>query len=189
MQTNMKERRIPLAALLEGSFLEETLPVQAFATLTTLRQFARYRLDGLFSRWIQGVQAYNKWTVGWIEAEELTSQRHVHAALIAASPLDCDHAAQLWESIASPHYSQAAEVKPYVKGICGLGYVMKTLGGSLEDVQFSANLSAFAPSLEPVFPANSAQNRQRRRIKQQLEKAAAKDPPPCKFHPVRYREP
>jgi hypothetical protein len=178
MKRGTGERKIPHAALLEGNFLESKLPVRAFATLTTSRRLPQYRFDGLFSRWIQGVQAYNRLTVGWVKAEERAPQRHVHAALIAASPLDCDHAARLWKSIAAPRSPKAAEVKRYRKGVCGLGYVLKTLGGALEDAQFSANLNAFAPSLEPVFPANSAQKRQRRRIKQQLEEAEGKGQPP-----------
>ncbi len=172
-------KKIPHVALLEGNFLESKLPVRAFATLTTARRLPQYKLDGLFSRWIQGVQARNRLTIGWIKAEEcFPLQRHVHAALIAASPLDCDHAARLWRSIAAPRSPKAAEVKRYRKGICGLPYVLKTLGGSMEDAQFSANLNAFAPSLEPVFPTNSAQKRQRRRIKRQLEQVADKGPPP-----------
>jgi hypothetical protein len=177
MKRDTGGRRIPLSALIEGDFLESKLPVQAFATLTTSRRLARYRLDELFSRWIQGVQAHDGWTIGWIKAEEYAPQRHVHAALIAASPLDCAHAARLWKSIASPRYSRAAKIERYRKGICGLGYVLKTLGDSLEDAQFSPNLPAFAPSLKPVFPANSAQKRQRRRIMQQFQKAAQKPRP------------
>jgi hypothetical protein len=161
-----------MLAQLEGIFLESKLPVRAFATLTAPGRMAQHTFDKLFSTWIQGVQAHNRLTVGWIKAEERAPQRHLHAALVATSSLDCVHAAQLWRFIAAPRYSEAAKVEPYRKGVCGLGYVLKTLGSSFEDVQFSPNLPAFASNLRPVFRTNSAQRRQHRRIMQQFEQTA-----------------
>lgn len=163
--------RISPLAQLEGNFLESRLPVRAFATLTTPGQVAQHRFDELFSAWIRGVQAHNRLTIGWIRAEECAPQRHLHAALIAASSLDCAHAAQLWKFIAAPRFSEAAKVEQFQEGICGLGYVLKSLGSSPEDVQFSPNLAAFASNLKSVFRTNSAQRRQRRRIMEQIERA------------------
>ncbi len=165
------KRSIPRLAQLEGNFLESVLPIRAFATLTTRGQVTQYWLDELFSTWIVGVQAHNRMTVGWIKSREIDPQRHIHAALVAASPLDCAQAAQLWKLIAAPRYSEAAKIEPYQDAICGLGYVLKELDSSAEDVHFSPNLNAFAPNLKPVFRTNSAQTRQLRRIKAQLEGA------------------
>jgi hypothetical protein len=163
----MGKRKIPTMARIEGDFLESRLPVRAFATLTTVMQASQGRFDDLFRRWVQGVQEHNRLTVGWIKAHEHDSQRHAHVALVAGAPLDCSHAESLWQAIAAPRYRQAGEVQPYRSGICGLGYVLKSLNSSVEDVQFSANLTAFAQgSGKSQFRSTSA--RQHRRIGAQL---------------------
>ena len=63
------QRSIPAAAKLEGDLLEAKLPLRAFATLTTVMQSSQRRFDDSFQRWVQGVQAYNGVTIGWIKAE------------------------------------------------------------------------------------------------------------------------
>jgi hypothetical protein len=161
------KKYISSIAKLEGRFLEEALPVRAFASLTTIMQFSEARFEDCFNRWVQGLQAHNRVTIGWIRALERTPQRHSHVALIAASSLDCRHAETLWQAIASPRYDKAAEVKPYVSGIGGATYVLKELGIS-EAVQFSPNLTAFA-SLDSArfYGRNRTERRQIRRINEQ----------------------
>jgi hypothetical protein len=158
----------------EGNFLETALPVRAIAHLTTPHPKPLFRLDGLFSSWIQGMQSHHRTTLAWIHSIENSPQRHIHAALIAAFPLDCDYAAHLWQAIAAPLYvAQSAIVEPYIKGLCGLGYILKRLGSSQDECRFSDNMTAFAPAgRNSRFPTNSAQRRQRRRIMVQLEQAA-----------------
>jgi len=160
------QRRIPPLAKAEGNFLEWNLPARAFATLTTPRPVAQYRLDESFSAWIQGVQAYHRVTLGWVKTIEIGPQPHIHAALIAAGPLDCTYAALLWRTMVAPRFAAAARVEPYVYGLCGLAYVVKRLGGPKEDPQFSDNIRAFAPGCgRSLFRTDSAQRRQVRRIK------------------------
>jgi hypothetical protein len=161
-------RRISQLSLCEGKFLEAVLPVQAFATLTPPRQFAREHLLDSYRAWVQGLQRHHRLTLGWIRALETRPQRHIHAALIAAGPLDCSFAELLWRSIVAPRYSKAAKVAQYQRGCCGLGYVLKTLDACYEDAEFSPNLTAFA-LLSSASRANSDQRRQRRRIQAQLE--------------------
>jgi hypothetical protein len=161
---------IPSIAQLEGSFLESTLPARAFATLTTRVRISRQLLDESFSEWIRGVQAHNRVTVGWIKSIELTPQRHIHSVLVASSPLDCYHAAALWQIIASPRYDNAARVAPFQHGLCGFDYILKQLGHRMEEIQFSENLPAFAPGNHfSQFRTTSAERRQHRRIKEQIQ--------------------
>jgi hypothetical protein len=161
------KRKIPTMARIEGDFLESRLPVRAFATLTTVMQAPQGKFDDSFRRWVQGVQAHNRLTVGWIKAHEHDPQRHAHVVLVAGAPLDCSHAKSLWQAIAAPRYNEAAQVEQYERGVCGLGYVLKQLGSAAEDVEFSANLTAFAQgSAKSQFRSTSA--RQHRRIGAQL---------------------
>jgi len=167
------QRRIPATAKMEGNFLESKLPAQAFATLETFHQAAQCNLDESFSAWIQGLQAQNGITLGWIKSIEIEPQPHIHAALIAAAPLDCVHAAILWRVMVASRHSKAAEVYPYRRGLCGLGYVLKRLGSDAEDIQFSDNIASFAAGIgESLFRTSSAERRQRRRIKAQLEQGS-----------------
>lgn len=153
------------------NFLEFKLPARAFATLTTRGRTARYRLDESFSAWIQGIQAHNKATLGWIKSNESNPRLHIHTALIAPVPLDCHHAAQLWQMMVAPRYTDAAKVEPYRLGLCGLGYVLKRLDTRMEEIQFSDNIGAFAPgSGKSLFRTSSAQKRQMRRIKAEIQR-------------------
>jgi hypothetical protein len=157
---------------MEGDFLEWTLPAKAFATLSTRCRVAPHRLDELFTAWIQGVQAHDRITLGWVRSIEFHPQSHVHAALIAVAPLDCTHAEMLWQAMAAPRYSAAARVEPYLDGLCGLGYVLKHLGSPTEEPQFSDNIQAFASgSGKSLFRTNSAQRRQVFRIKAAMVQA------------------
>jgi hypothetical protein len=173
---NAKDRGVPVgkrtisaAARIEGDFLESRLPVRAFATLTTVMQASQGKLDDSFRRWVLGLQAHNRLTIGWIKTQEHDPQRHAHVALVAGAPLDCFHAESLWRTIAAPHYRQAGEVKPYRSGLCGLGYILKQFDSPAEDVQFSDNLTAFAHTIgKSQFRSTSAQRRQHRRIGGQL---------------------
>jgi hypothetical protein len=165
----MGKRKIPTMARIEGDFLESRLPVRAFATLTTVMQASQGKFDDSFRRWVQGVQAHNRLTVGWIKAQENDPQRHAHVAFIVGRPLDCTHAESLWQAIAAPRYKQAGQVKPYRLGVCGLDYVLKQFDSPAEDVQFSDNLAAFAHTIgKSQFRSTSAQRRQHRRIGGQL---------------------
>lgn len=161
-------RYIPDSAVCEGKFLETTLPLQAFATLTLPYHASTMTLDDGFSRWIRSVQSHNRLTLGWIRAYEQEPERHIHAVLLAAGPLDCYHAALVWREQVARRYPMAAEVEPYRYGIGGLAYVMKSLDRPTEEVQFSANLSGFLPkSAARFFGRNSAERRQLRRIRRQ----------------------
>jgi hypothetical protein len=112
-----------------------------------------------------GLQAHNRVTVGYIKAYERQPRRHIHAALVAANKLDCDHAALLWQGVIGRRSSSAAEVAPYLYGIDGLAYVMKSIDSLPEDVQFSRNLSAFySGSTSRFFGRNRSERRQARRI-------------------------
>jgi hypothetical protein len=163
-------RRIPPLAKLECRFLESILPVQAIATLTTLRPMSRERLDDAFSRWIQDLQAHHRMTLGWAKSIEDAPMRHIHAALIAATPLDCAFAAMRWQAMVAPRYADAARVAPYCPDIYGIGYVFKRYGSLMGEAQFSDNIAAFAqPGGKSHFRTNAAQRRQQRRIGAQLE--------------------
>lgn len=169
--------KIPPLAQLEGNFLESQLPVRAFGTLTVPFHMPQYALDESFSAWIGGLQAHSRITLGWIKSIENEPKRHIHAALIAAAPLDCVHAARLWRAMVAPRYSEAAMVVPYQPGLCGLGYAMKQLDSSSENIQFSGNILAFScGDHESLFRTNAAQNRQQRRIRAQIEGSIREKP-------------
>jgi hypothetical protein len=170
MRSSKGNRRIPPAALIEGDFLESKLPVRAFATLITLRQSSPNWFDGAFQEWVQGIQAHSGRTLGWIKSLEPVPQLHAHAALIANSLVDCDHAQTIWRSIVPHRYEKAGIVEPFLPGICGMGYIAKQLRSSFEDVHFSHNLSAFAHgSGTRFFGRTSDERRQLRRIAEQFE--------------------
>lgn len=164
---------IPSMAKMAGNFLELKLPAKAFVTLTTRSRVAPQRLDELFFAWIRGVQAQHGLTLGWVKTIEIYPQPHIHAALIAAAPLDCTHAALLWRAMVAPRYSDAARVEPYRDCLCGLEYILKHLGSPTEEPQLSDNVRAFAMgSGKSLFRTNSAQRRQVRRIKAAMIEAA-----------------
>jgi hypothetical protein len=170
--SNNARRYIPNAALCEGEFLETKLPLQAFATLTLPYHASPMTLDDYFSRWTRCVQSHNRLTLGWIRAYEAEPERHIHAVLVAARSLDCFHAELIWRELVARRYPSAAKVEPYCNGMGGLGYVLKSLDRPTEDVQFSRNISAFAPkSTARFFGLTSAERRQRRRIR--LQQSAA----------------
>jgi hypothetical protein len=107
-----------------------------------------------------------------IRTIEIHPQPHIHAALVAVAPLDCTHAALLWRAMVAPRYAAAAIVEPYKDDLCGLGYVLKQLGGSTQEPKFSENIRAFAPgSGKSLFRTNSAQRRQVCRIKAAMVQA------------------
>jgi hypothetical protein len=158
-------RYIPEEAKQGADYLESILPLQVFVTLTVPSEVSVIRLDGLFNHWITGVQAHNRLTLGFIKGYERQPRLHVHAALVAAHTLDCDHAALLWQGVIGRRSSSAARVEPYEYGIDGLAYVMKSLDTMPEDVQFSRNLSAFfGGSASRFFGRNRSERRQVRRI-------------------------
>jgi hypothetical protein len=172
-RSNAGRRFIPPLARLEGAFLESMLPVRAFAQLTAQHRMAQLRLEGLFSGWIQGVQAHNRVTLGWLMSIEMAPQPHLHAALIAAVPLDCFHAASFWQAMVASRNSGSAQVAPYRPGLCGIGYVLKHLGSSTEQIRLSDNITAFADTGgKSQLPTNPVRRRQQRRIRAQIEKAA-----------------
>jgi len=153
----------------ENDFLETVLPLRVFATLTTARRFSEERLRHAFDEWILGIQAHQRLTLGWVRSIEIGPQRHLHAALVAACALDCEYIAALWRQMVAPRYVDAAEVKAYRRGLCGLGYILKQLPDPCEEIQFSENLAAFAVKREPSgFRTTSAQRRQERRIRAQI---------------------
>ncbi len=163
-----RRRFIPEEAKQGAGYLESILPLQVFATLTVPFEISVIRLDGLFNRWITGVQAHSRLTLGFIKAYERQPRLHVHAALVAAHRLNCDHAQLLWQGLIGKRSSSAADVEPYRYGIDGLAYVMKSLDTMPDDVQFSRNLSAFRDgSASRFFGRNSYERRQVRRIRLQ----------------------
>lgn len=165
MWTRKVIRPIPLIVLAEGNYLELKLPVRAFATLITRRQSSPNWFAGAFQDWAQGIQAHSKHQLGWIKSLEPAPQLHAHAVLVAHYPIDCEHAEHLWRRIVPQRYKRAGEVKRFLPGICGLGYVLKQLGSSFEDTQFSDNLSAFVQgSGTQFYGRNAIERRQLRRI-------------------------
>jgi hypothetical protein len=107
-----------------GDFLEKVLPLRALASLTTLMQMSQNEFDYVVREWLRGVQAHNRWlTIGWIRAYEYKVRRHAHLALVAAAPLDCIHAENLWRKLTRRKYQRGAVVKPFSKGVAGLGYI------------------------------------------------------------------
>jgi hypothetical protein len=154
-----------VATIREGEFLESVLPVQAFAHLTTLHDVSQYALGFAFRRWIDMVQRHHRLTLGWIQTMELQPATHIHAAIVAAAPLDCDIAARMWREQVAPNYCDAAQVKSFERGLCGLAYVMKELGNDSDAIRFSENITAFVQTNDRVtIPAN----RQWRRIQAQI---------------------
>jgi hypothetical protein len=169
--TRTTGRSISEMAKHEGEFLESVLPLRAFATLTTREHISRNKFDDLLKQWVGGVQEHNRLTIGTVASFEVGVRRHAHVALIAAGRLDCDQAESLWRKLASWQYQRAAIVRPYIQGLCGSGYVVKYLNSPVEEITFSANLAAFAKdSGKSLFRTTSAQRRQFRRIKAQLNK-------------------
>lgn len=158
--------------LSEASFVESRLPLQAFATLTLRCAASAMRLDDYYARWIRAVQAHNRITIGWIRAYELLPMRHIHAALVAAAPLDCTHASLIWQQIAAWRRSDAAKVEPYKFGIGGLDYVTKSWDTMHEDLAWSDNITAFDPDAEVrFFGTGGNEPRQMRRIRAQCLRA------------------
>lgn len=164
--------RIPESAKTECEFLESILPVKSFVHLTTRHGMTSDHLKSVFRSWIQGIQKHHGVTIGWVRSIEHFPKLHIHAALIAPIPIDCNHAAALWQTLAAPGFSDAAIVEPYRKGQCGLGYVLKQLNCPASTIQYSDNISAFAEGIgESRFATTPAQRRQRRRIREQLKRA------------------
>ncbi len=162
----------------EGRFLELALLVRAFAHLTTPHRVSSVKLNQLFLAWIGRIQARHEMTLGWVRSIERSPKAHIHAAIFAAAPLDCDSAASLWQEMIAPRYSEAAIVEPYRRGLCGLGYILKQLDSPAEDIQYSDNIVAFGPGNgKSRFRTSSAQRRQIRRIKAEIRRAAPKPMP------------
>jgi hypothetical protein len=150
-------------------FLESRLPIRAIAHLTSPTPRTAQRLDVAFRDWILEVQKGAGFTVGWVRADEFAPQRHIHAALIAARPIDCHLAARVWQSKVGTGYQDAAIVEPYKNDSGGLAYIFKKLDTDGEDVQFSENLAAFGRLNAPRGSGmNSRQWRQCRRIQNQM---------------------
>ncbi len=71
----------------------------------------------------------------------------------------------------SPRYPDAALVEPYRSGILGIGYVLKQNGFVTAESRFSDNIAYFAPTVrKSLFRSNSAERRQRRRIRNQTKR-------------------
>lgn len=163
-----RRSHISAEALAFGNALEAILPFRAVATLTLPHSASIPALDGMFTRWLDGVQAHNHLTLGFIKAYEMYPRRHIHAALVAAGPLDCVHAVLLWQGVIGRKSSTLAQVEPFKYGIGGLAYLTKSLRSSAEDVQLSKNLSAFQNySASQFFGRTSSERRQQRRIRLQ----------------------
>jgi hypothetical protein len=161
-------RYIPRMTLCHAAFLEERLPLRAFATLTMPYDVSQMAMDDAFRCWTACVQSHNRLTIGWIRAFEPDPQRHIHAVLLAMDVLNCDHAALIWRELVARRYPLAAKVEPYRYGVGGLAYVLKSLDRNTEDIQFSENLSAFVPnSAFRFFGSNAAERRHIRRIHSQ----------------------
>lgn len=120
------------------------------------------------NRWMELVQEHNAVTLGWIRALEPSPQLHAHVAILAARSIDNRHASLQWMQVTGARSKTAAVVEPYRFGICGLGYIMKSLDSHYEDVAYSSNLLAFVPDAERRhFGRNAAERRQIRRIERQ----------------------
>lgn len=166
-----EQRKIPSLAATENVFFESILPVKAFATLTTKHVMTRETLNEMYLLWLRGIQKYERSTLGWVRAMESVPKLHIHAALVAARPIDCARAAALWQAMTSPRYTEAARVEPYRCGSCGLGYILKTLESPSECIRYSDNIAAFAKiGGRSLFRTCAAERRQHRRIRAQIER-------------------
>lgn len=127
-------------------------------------------LDDVFPRWTRAVQSHDRLTVGWIRAYEHEPRRHIHAVLMAGGALDCFHAQEIWQQSLARRSSLAAIVQPYRYGVGGLAYILKSIDGSKEDLQFSENMTAFVPNgALRSFGGNSVERRHIRRIMAQTQ--------------------
>lgn len=154
---------------LMGEFLESRMPLQAIAHLTSPVPRSSQMLDTAFIEWVAAVQSFSRVTVGWVRADELHPQRHIHAALIAARPLDCSHAQQAWQSKVGIRYEAAALVQPFRDDAGGLAYILKTLGDDADAVRFSDNFTAFSELATSLKFQTRNQRRQCRRIRSQMQ--------------------
>ena len=172
-----RRSHISAEAVAFGDALEAILPFRAIATLTLPHSASIPALDGMFTRWLDGVQAHNHLTLGFIRAYEIHPRRHIHAALVAAGALDCLHAVLLWQSVIGRKSSTLARVETFKYGIGGLAYFAKSLDSSAEDVQLSKNLSAFGNGgALQFYGRNSAERRQQRRIRLQGVNPSRRNP-------------
>ena len=164
--------RIPDVAEKECTYLESIFPLKNFAHLTTAQRVSLDHLRSLFLEWILGIQRHHEMTVGWVRSIEHFPKLHIHAALIAVRPIDCEYAAALWQAMASPRYSEAARVEPYLVGKCGLGYILKELGRPRAEIGYSDYIEAFSTlPAGSIFPTTPQQRRQYRRIRAQVANA------------------
>lgn len=171
--STIRHRKIPALARLHGNFIEFALPVQVFAHLTAPWRISGMRMLDLFRVWVRSLQAYHGVTLGWVCSMERQPSPHIHAAILAATPLDCAHAATLWRGMVAPRYSEAAIVEPFRRGICGMGYIVKELDTDAEEVEFSDNIAAFMDTAKASpFQTSGPQLRQQRRIREQLRRAS-----------------
>lgn len=124
------------------------------------------------------VQAVIRRTIAFVWSVERFPSWHVHAALVCAAPLslqDCEQAETLWRKIVRARNKDAAQVLPYLDGICGMSYIVKELGTDIEEIQMSDHIPAYYPN-SPLkyYGVNSAQRRKTRRIRKELEEAATR---------------
>jgi hypothetical protein len=162
------ENRLTVKELVAaGCFVDTIFPLRVIASLTTSGQLSRAEFDDLTKKLTRGIEARTRSPLGLVKAYECEPQGRTHIAriaLVASAPLDWSRVGYLWRSIARSVHSGMAEVTPYRGAPCGLDYVTKQLNASFKDIEFSANLAAFA--IEDTGPRSrftSAQQRRSRR--------------------------
>ncbi len=175
----MNERRWLNKAELLGDLLEERLPARAFCTLTKPSGASRNQMEQALDQWLLQVQTLIGFNLGAIWSVERTPSHHVHAALVCASPFsiqDCVHAEAFWRSIVKAKNKDAAQVRLYLNGRCGMSYIIKELGSAIEDIQMSDHIAAYYPhSPFNHYGKNSAERRKILRIREEMEREAARD--------------
>jgi hypothetical protein len=156
--------------LLVARFLEANIGtnIRVIAHLRGTRQLSDRERDGLFTDWIQRVQAHSHLTLGWIRADEDWPLRHLHSLLLAAQPLDPVIVADCWRRLVAPRSRKCARVDRYELGAGGLAYALKAIYWNRCEVRLSDNLDFFGIR-SPDRPHSSARRRQLRRVRQQMQ--------------------
>jgi hypothetical protein len=128
-------------AMMEGCFSGATFPLTAIASITT--QASKIEFDALFGRWVRRLESRTRLTLGWIKVYRNKPQRHAKIALIANAPLYCSPAEAQWRKIAAARFPGTVKLEPYRDPPCGLGHILGRLDASVENAEFSDNLTRF----------------------------------------------
>jgi hypothetical protein len=173
----MSTQPIPKQALLEGAFLEKRLPVRAFCTFTKPTRATQIWMLQALEAWLLAFQARVGMTLAAIWSVERKPGTHLHVAIIGPSSIsqqDCVLGEVLWRRIAKTQKDDAAQVRVYRDGNCGLAYVLKELGSATEEIGMSDHIAAYYPeSPQRFYGRTSSERRKISRIRKQMASGSA----------------